>query len=110
MSGNRTSSGRPLLANDPHLQLMAPSIWVLNRLKSASFDAVGASFVGTPGVILGHNANISWGVTNVGTDCQDLFIMDGNRTHYRWKVSGCPPWGESDATGPEAKVGLRFCV
>lgn len=82
VGGNRTKSQMPLLSNDPHLQLMAPSIWILNHLESPSFTASGASFVGTPGVILGHNGNISWGVTNVGLDCQDLFIMHGNYTHY----------------------------
>jgi len=85
IGGNLTHSGKPLLANDPHLQLMAPSLWILNDLESPSFSAIGASFAGLPGVVLGHNNVLSWGVTNVGMDCQDLFIMDGNQTHYRWK-------------------------
>ena len=89
VGGNHTATTLPLLSNDPHLQLMAPSIWILNHLESPSFQASGASFVGTPGVIIGHNGNISWGVTNVGLDCQDLFIMEGNHTHYKhagaWK-------------------------
>lgn len=84
ISGNRTKSGKPIMANDPHLQLMAPSIWILNHLSSPSFSAIGASFVGVPGIIIGHNNDISWSVTNVGADVQDLFIMDElNHTHYK---------------------------
>jgi penicillin amidase len=70
---------------------MAPSIWILNHLESTAdpssaegFSATGAAFVGAPGVIIGRNRNISWGVTNVGADCQDLFVIDAlNYTHYR---------------------------
>lgn len=66
--GNHTSSGLPLLCNDPHLQLMAPSIWILNGLhiKNSTFShsVIGSSFPGVPSVVLGHNENIAWGVTN----------------------------------------------
>jgi penicillin amidase len=86
ISGNRTQTGAPIMANDPHLQLMAPSIWHVLHLTSPSFSASGVSFVGMPGIILGHNRNISWGVTNVGADVQDLFIMNGSTsTHYWWR-------------------------
>jgi penicillin amidase len=66
--GNHTKSGMPLLCNDPHLRLQAPSLWVLNGLhvKNSSFShsVVGSSFPGVPSVVLGHNEHIAWGVTN----------------------------------------------
>ena len=62
-----------ILANDPHLQLMAPSIWVLSRLQwrdnsGKEHKTSGASLIGLPGTVTGHNSNIAWGVTNTGVD------------------------------------------
>jgi acyl-homoserine lactone acylase PvdQ len=91
--GSRTESKKPILCNDPHLNLMAPSIWLLIHLKAPGLNVIGASFAGAPGVILGRNEKISWGVTNTGADVQDLFIMEeapGNHTHYRWNGEWVP--------------------
>jgi penicillin amidase len=74
VSGEYTDTGMPLLANDPHLGIQLPSIWYEVGLHSPDFQVVGFSFAGVPGVIIGHNENIAWGVTNVGPDVQDLFI------------------------------------
>jgi penicillin amidase len=79
VSGDRTISGKPILANDPHLGFGMPSVWIMNGLHcrtvdaSCAWDVVGVSFPGAPAVVLGHNARISWGATNVGPDTQDLF-------------------------------------
>ncbi len=84
VSGARSVTGKPLLANDPHLAIQMPSIWhqvgLHCRVLSAQcpYDVVGVSFVGVPGVIIGHNGRIAWGVTNVGPDVQDLFIERPN--------------------------------
>lgn len=84
VSGAHTTTGVPLLANDPHLGIQMPSIWhqigLHCRVVSATcpYDVVGVSFPGVPGVILGHNGRISWGVTNAGPDVQDLFIERSN--------------------------------
>lgn len=84
VSGARTTTAMPLLANDPHLGIQMPSIWhqigLHCRVVSATcpYDVVGVSFPGVPGVILGHNGRIAWGVTNVGPDVQDLFIERPN--------------------------------
>jgi len=90
VGGSRTASGKPLLCNDPHLSLMAPSIWFLNHLKSPGMSVIGASFPGIPAVVIGRNTHIAWGVTDTGSDVQDLYIMDGNATHYKhngvWKA------------------------
>ena len=74
VDGTRSASGKPLLANDPHLGLTAPSIWYLAHLAWPGTDIVGATLPGMPGVVLGHNRRIAWGFTNTGPDVQDLFV------------------------------------
>ncbi|MEO8273538.1 MAG: penicillin acylase family protein [Chloroflexota bacterium] len=80
VSGDRTISGKPILANDPHLGFGMPSVWIMNGLHcrtiqaGCAWDVVGVSFPGAPAVVLGHNARIAWGATNVGPDTQDLFL------------------------------------
>jgi penicillin amidase len=80
VSGERTVTGAPLMANDPHLSIQMPSIWYEMGLHcepagpGCALNVVGASFAGVPGVVIGHNDSIAWGVTNLGPDVQDLFI------------------------------------
>ena len=80
LSGEHTDTGMPLLMNDPHLSAQMPSIWYqvglhCNTVDDACpFDVAGFSFAGVPGVVIGHNANVAWGFTNVGPDVQDLYI------------------------------------
>ncbi len=78
LSGERTASGYPLLADDPHLGLAAPSIWYQMHLNSPEYQVSGVIFAGIPGIILGHNEDIAWGVTNVGPDVQQLYIEKRN--------------------------------
>ena len=79
VAGAVSATGTPLLANDPHLGFTMPSIWYMNGLHcrivnaACPFNVVGVSFPGAPAVILGHNARIAWGATNLGPDVQDLF-------------------------------------
>jgi penicillin amidase len=86
-----STSGGALLANDPHLGISMPSVWYINGLhcrevsESCPYDVVGVTFGGVPGVVLGHNARIAWGVTNVDPDVQDLVIEavdPADPTHY----------------------------
>ncbi len=74
VAGKRSQSGKPLLANDPHLGLSAPSVWYYVHLKAPGVDAIGASFPGVPGIILGRNQQVAWAFTNTGPDVQDLFV------------------------------------
>ncbi len=76
VAGSHASSGKPLLANDPHLGLGAPAIWYFTRMqsKASGMDVIGASFPGLPFVVLGRTAHVAWGVTNTGPDVQDLYI------------------------------------
>jgi penicillin amidase len=85
VSGNLTASGFPLLQDDPHLQLLAPSLWQLTHLSCPEFETIGASFAGLPGVVIGRNRQAAWSVTNTGVDVQDLFVMQdvaGDDTKY----------------------------
>lgn len=74
IGGQHTASGLPLLANDPHLGVQLPSIWYWVGLHAPEIDVAGMSFAGVPGVIVGHNNHIAWGVTNMTADTQDLYI------------------------------------
>ena len=74
VSGARSASGKPLLANDPHLGLTAPPVWYFAHLSAPGLNVIGATLPGVPGVILGRNERIAWGFTNTGPDVQDLYI------------------------------------
>ena len=74
VSGERSETGKPLLANDPHLGLTVPSVWYFAHLSWPGHDVVGATFPGMPVVVLGHNGRAAWGFTNTGADTQDLFL------------------------------------
>ncbi|MDD5398726.1 MAG: penicillin acylase family protein, partial [Dehalococcoidia bacterium] len=93
VSGNLTQSGKPLLANDPHLGIQMPSIWYEIGLhcpddgKGQPYDVVGFAFAPSPGVIIGHNNNIAWGVTNVYPDVHDHYqikVNPDNPFQYEW--------------------------
>ena len=80
VAGSRTSTGKPLLANDPHLALGQPGVWIQNSLRcrtvssTCPLDVSGFSFAGVPGVIIGHNADIAWGMTNLKPDVTDFYL------------------------------------
>lgn len=74
VAGSRTTTGRPLLANDPHLAVEMPSIWYEMHLVARDLDVIGAAISGSPFVIIGHNRRIAWGLTNTGADVQDGFV------------------------------------
>ena len=74
LSGSRTDSGHPMLANDMHLGITMPAIWYVNHLVGGDLNVTGVSLPGVPLVIAGHNPHVAWGFTNGFTDVQDLFI------------------------------------
>jgi len=93
ISGDLTASGKPLLANDPHLSIQMPSIWYEIGLHCETvgpdcpYDVRGFALPASPGIIIGHNAHIAWGVTNVGPDTQDLYKLEinpDNELQYKW--------------------------
>lgn len=74
VSGKRTESGKPMLANDPHLQLSIPSTWYEAHLIAGDLDVYGVSMPGSPGIVIGHNRDVAWGLTNSFADVQDLYL------------------------------------
>ncbi|HZA60140.1 MAG TPA: penicillin acylase family protein [Actinomycetota bacterium] len=72
--GGRTTTGHPLLANDPHLAIQLPSAWYEVHLVAPGIDVAGVAFPFSPGVLIGHNERIAWGFTNGEGDVQDLFL------------------------------------
>jgi penicillin amidase len=74
LSGARTTTGRPLLAGDPHLSAQTPAIWYLARVSGGPLDVTGATIPGSPGVFIGHNGHISWAPTTINVDSQDIYV------------------------------------
>nr|MCU0376250.1 penicillin acylase family protein [Chitinophagaceae bacterium] len=73
VGGSRTQSGRPILCNDPHLGLNLPSLWYEVQLHLPDYNTYGVSFPGAPGVVIGYNDSIAWGVTNAMRDVMDFY-------------------------------------
>ena len=78
VNGANTASGKPLLANDPHLALAAPAIWYFTKQKAPGIEVTGATLPGGPSVILGRTKGVAWGFTNTGPDVQDLYLEEIN--------------------------------
>lgn len=74
ISGQHSASGKPLLANDPHLGLATPALWYFAHMEAPDYKVIGATLPGIPMVVLGRTDQIAWGFTNTGPDTQDLFI------------------------------------
>jgi penicillin G amidase len=99
ISGNRTVSGKPLIANDPHLGTQMPSIWYqihmqcFPKSEDCKFNMAGFSFAGVPGVIIGHNERVAWAFTNIGPDVMDLYVEKINPLNSnQYEVNGS--WAE----------------
>ncbi|MFJ9059776.1 penicillin acylase family protein [Streptomyces sp. NPDC102409] len=90
VSGDHTTTGKPLLANDPHLAPQLPSLWYQMGLHcrqvsaSCQYDTAGYTFSGMPGVVIGHNQDIAWGFTNLGADVTDLFLEKVSGDGYQY--------------------------
>ncbi len=137
VAGSKTASGNPILASDPHLLLNLPSTWYEIQLHYPDVNTYGVSLPGVPGVIIGFNENIAWGITNVGHDVMDWYRIewaDENRQQYildgekvsvkkvveKIKVKGLPDvqdtvlytvWGPvvyTDPAHPEADLAMRW--
>lgn len=103
VSGAKSASGSPLLANDPHLGLATPSIWYETHLSAPELSVSGVIFAGVPGIILGHNDTIAWGVTNLGPDVQDLYIEKRNPDNpHQFEYMG--KWEDAKVYKEEIKV------
>jgi len=103
VAGSKTASGAPILANDPHLGLSLPSIWFEMQITTPTMNAYGATFPGSPSIIIGFNENIAFGFTNAQRDVKDYYrilFKDESRQQY-WFDSA---WKEADMRIEEIKV------
>ncbi|MFF2040027.1 penicillin acylase family protein [Kitasatospora sp. NPDC058170] len=114
IAGSNTTTGKPLLANDPHLGPGLPSVWYQMGLhcRTASpacqYDVSGFTFAGLPGVVIGHNKDVAWGFTNLGADVTDLFLekvtgpdtylVDGKETKFELRKETIKVAGGADRT------------
>ena len=89
LSGSKTKSGKPILCNDPHLNLTLPSIWFQVQIHTPEANTYGVSLPGVPGIIIGFNDDIAWGVTNVSHDVSDWYkIHWANAERSKYTIDG----------------------
>lgn len=104
VDGNKSATGSPLLANDPHIPLQMPSIWYEMHMHSPDIQAMGATLPGIPGVIIGHNGHIAWGLTNSVADTSDLFIEKLSGSHNKTRYLDRIVWKEAEVFREEITV------
>ncbi|WP_049899546.1 penicillin acylase family protein [Halococcus agarilyticus] len=85
VSGEHTASGAPIVANDPHLSLMAPPVWYEMNLSTPATSVRGVTFPGVPFVVIGENDAGAWGFTNTGADVIDFYRYDTRNGEYRYE-------------------------
>lgn len=103
VSGKKTKSGSPILCNDPHLGLHLPSLWYEIQLHTPGMNVYGVSLPGTPGVIIGFNDSLAWGVTNAQRDVKDFYTIrfkDASKKEYWFNGA----WRKTDLHIEEIKV------
>ncbi|MFA6449182.1 MAG: penicillin acylase family protein [bacterium] len=104
VSGKRTAGGAPLLSDDMHMGMPNPAIWYEFQLESPEFNVVGMTFPGTPGLMVGHNGSIAWGVTTAMYDVLDVYVEKPDpqkpETNYIYKGESLPY--------TEEKVEIRY--
>jgi penicillin amidase len=105
VDGTLSKSGKPMIANDPHLGLSAPIVWYLARIVTPQGSLSGGTFPGVPFTVIGHNDRLAWGTTTTGGDAQDLFVEDvvpGDDTKYR------TPDGQAAFVTRDEVIKVRF--
>ena len=116
VSGEHTASGRPIVANDPHLDLMAPPVWYEMNLQTDETSVRGVTFPGVPFVVIGQNHAGAWGFTNAGADVVDFYSYETDDAGERYRYEG--EWREFDieertiavADGDDRTVTVRKTV
>jgi penicillin amidase len=100
VSPNYTTTGEPIVANDPHLQLSVPPIWILAEIHTPSFKSIGALFPGTPLIVIGRNEHLAWGFTNVMGDFTDYYKLKWRGDRYLFNGT----WLEASRRVEEIRV------
>ena len=107
LSGDHTASGKPLMANDPHLAQTTPGFWQLQHHTVDGRIAAGGSVPGHPGIIVGHNDSLAWGVTTAGIDVRDFAYVEAHPENPdRYRRSPDEPWQDFDLRVEE--IHIRF--
>lgn len=104
VSGNHTATGKPLLANDPHIPAAAPGVWYQVELTAPGVHVAGVTFPGAAGIVLGHNESIAWGATNLGPDVQDIYIEKFDKENPNRYLT---PSGWRDAEVRHEQINVR---
>ena len=111
VSGNRSATGEPMLANDPHLQLFAPPVWHEMQLSGPETEVHGVSFPGVPMPLIGQTDDVAWGITNVGADVTDLYTYEWRGEEYyhdgRWQEATVETETIDVRNGPDETVEVR---
>jgi len=103
VSGEKSECGKPLLANDPHLELRAPSVWYEMHLSGGEINVAGVSFPGVPGIVIGHNEYIAWGLTNGMIDDVDFYLEKINPDNASQYLNGSR-WQDFEIVTEEIKI------
>jgi penicillin amidase len=114
VSGNRSATGEPMLANDPHLQLFAPPVWYEMQLSGPESEIHGVAFPGVPMPLIGQNEDVAWGITNVGADVTDLYTYEWRDGEYyhdgEWRKASVETETITVRDGPDETVEVRKTV
>ncbi|MQA79445.1 MAG: penicillin acylase family protein [Streptosporangiales bacterium] len=103
ITGDRTTTGRPILANDPHRNHQAPSLRYISHLSAPGMNVIGGGEPALPGISIGHNESIAFGLTVFGIDAQDLYVYDLDDANARYRYKG----GWEDLTTERERVAVR---
>lgn len=114
VTADRSATGAPLLANDPHLGLTSPGTWHLVRLEAPGLLLAGATSPGMPALVLGHNGHVAWGLTNAATDTSDIYIetIDPENADQYLTPNGAKPFVKREEVirvrfGDDRKITVR---
>ncbi|MCH6560527.1 penicillin acylase family protein [candidate division KSB1 bacterium] len=103
VAGEKSACGKPLLANDPHLELRAPSVWYEMHLSGGEINVAGVSFPGVPGIVIGHNEHIAWGLTNGMIDDVDFYLEKINPDSTSQYLNGSR-WQDFETVTEEIRI------
>lgn len=112
VNGEKSKSGLPIIANDPHLSFSTPAKWYVVSLHSEHFNADGFTLPGVPGIVIGKNKNISWVVTNVMADDSDFYIekLDSLEEHYYFNDQWLPLTIKQDTISVKDSASVIFSI
>jgi penicillin amidase len=112
LAGSRTASGKPLLSSDMHLEYSLPGIWYMTHLEAPGLSVAGVALPGVPGIVVGHNQRIAWGITNLHFDVQDLYAekLDDRTGRYLFRGQVEQARGEREIIPVKGQAAVEMTV